>query len=90
MPQRECAKKALRQSVRRKLCNKSVKSKLGTETTKFERALERGDAQAAATQLTVVTKLLHQAAAKGIMHPKTASRRQARLQQGLNKVQVPG
>ena len=86
MTQRASAKKALRQSKKRRLLNKSVKSRLISETRKFERAVERGDSQEAQGQLSILTKLLQQAASKGVIHANTAARRQARLQHQLNGI----
>ena len=85
MPQRPSAKKSVRQNKKRQLRNKSVRSRLTTETRKFERAIERGDLDAARQQLDVLTKLLQQAATKGVLHQKTAGRRQARYQKRLNE-----
>ncbi len=87
MPQRPSAAKSLRKNQARRNLNKSAKSKLHTETVKFERAAERGDREEAAKQLELVTKLLHQAAAKGIMHKNTASRKLSRLQSTLNALE---
>jgi len=86
MPQSRSAKKALRSSLTRRDRNKSVKARLATETKKFERAVERGDAAAARTQLSVVTKLLQQAAAKNVMKANTVARRQSRLGKELDKI----
>ena len=84
MPHRASAKKAMRKNEKRRGRNRSVKSRLTTETRKFERALERGDAGEAATHLNLLSKLLHKASAKGVLHANTASRRLARLQKHLN------
>ncbi len=86
MPQRQSAVKSLRKNKESRLRNKSFKSKIHTETIKFERAVEREDSAEANAQLQIVTKLLHQAAAKGIVHDNTAARKQARLQKQLNTI----
>jgi len=67
------------------LRNKAVKSRIRTETREFERAIERADAEQARTQLQLLTKLLHKASAKGVLHTRTAARRQARLQKHFNE-----
>jgi len=86
MTQRASAAKSFRRNeVKRKL-NKSVKSRLHTETRKFERAIERGSSDEASEQLNLVSKLLHQAASKGVIHKNTAARRQSRLQSKLNSL----
>ncbi|MBS3762732.1 MAG: 30S ribosomal protein S20 [Planctomycetes bacterium] len=84
MPQRPSAEKALRQNKKRRQHNKSIKSRLGTERKKFERAVEHGDAEEAREQLDFYTKLLHQAVSKNIMHENTAARRQSSCQKMLN------
>ncbi|MDP6439552.1 MAG: 30S ribosomal protein S20 [Candidatus Brocadiia bacterium] len=88
MPHRECARKSLRQNASRRLRNKGVKSRLGTETRKFLRAVERGDVQEAKGQLSLLTKLLQKASAKGVMHANTVARRQALLHKRLNQVET--
>lgn len=90
MPQRPAAKKSLRQDRKRTLRNKGIKSRLTTETTKFERALERKDFKAAGKQMNLLTKLYHKAAVKGVLHKNKAAREQAKLQKLANKVQAGG
>ena len=89
MPHSASAKKALRQSKTRRLLNKSVKSRLTTETRKFERAVDRGNLQEAQGQLNLLTKLLQQAASNEVIHANTAARRQARLQHQLSSINSP-
>lgn len=86
MPQRPSAKKSLKQNAKRRNRNKSIKSRLTTETNKFERAIEREDAEEAQEQLDLVTKLLHQAASKNVIHENKAARRQSRLQKALDTI----
>jgi len=86
MPQRTSATKSLRQSKKRQQRNKPARSRLTTETRRFERAVERGDANAAQGQLDLLTKLLQKAATKGIIKTNTAARRQARFQKQLNGI----
>lgn len=88
MPHTSSAKKRLEQSRKRNLTNKAVKSRVRTQTSKFERALERRDTNQADEHLKVVTKLLQKAAAKKIVHRNTAARSQARLQHRLNAVRT--
>ena len=90
MPHRASAKKTLRQSEKRRLRNRAVKSRLRTETRKFERAVERRDAEEARSQLQLLTKLVHKAGAKGVLHSRTAARRQAGLQKHFNEMIAVG
>ena len=84
MPHRKSAVKRLRQDSKRRLRNKSVKSRLRTEENKFDRMVERGDGDGAAGQLALFTKLLQQAADKNVIHANRAARKQARCQKTLN------
>ncbi len=92
MPRRSAALKSLKQSKKRNLRNKTVKSRLRTEQTKFDRVLERGDVEAAEKLLDLLTKLYQQAAAKHVMHANTAARKQAQCQNRVNdaKAQASG
>ena len=84
MPHRPSATKRLRQDSKRRLRNKSVKTRIRTEENQFFRMLERGDSSAATQQLDLLTKLLQKAAQKNIMHANRAARKQARCQKQLN------
>ena len=84
MPQRKAATKSLKQSKVHQLRNKKVKTRLHTEQRKLERIIERGDAAEAAKQLALLTKLLHQAAAKDVIHPHRAAHQQARWQKRIS------
>jgi small subunit ribosomal protein S20 len=86
MPHSVSAKRSHRRSLKHNARNKSVKSRLTTETRKFHRAIEHGDASAARSQLNLVTKLLQRAAARGVIHANHASRMQSRLAKQLEKL----
>ena len=90
MPHRNCARKALRQSKVHRQRNRSVRTRIGTETRRFLRAVERGDAQEAQTYLSTLTKLLHKAVAKGVLHANTVARKQALLQKRLTRIEPQG
>ncbi len=85
MPNRPSAVKRLKQDEKRRLENKTVKSRLRTEENKFERLLGRGDIQAAEQQLQQLTKLLQRAAAGNVIHANKAARKQAQFQKRLNE-----
>jgi small subunit ribosomal protein S20 len=86
MARRASARKSLRQNRVHRTRNRSAKTRIGTETRKFLRAVERGDAQQAKEQFGLLTKLLHKAAAKGIMHANTVARRQSTMQKLVAKL----
>ncbi|GAG11318.1 unnamed protein product, partial [marine sediment metagenome] len=73
---------------KRTLRNKIIRSRLRTEQNKFARMVERGDSEGAARQLNLLIKLLHQAAAKNIIHANKAARQQAQFQKRLNEVKA--
>ena len=89
MPHRSAALKSLRQDETRRVRNKSVKSRLRTEENKLNRMLERGDAEAAAQQSRLFTKLLQKAAAANVMHPNRAARKQAQIDRRLHAISSP-
>lgn len=80
------AKKRIKVIETKTLRNKMIKSKLKTLIKKFEAAVEAGDKAAATEQLKVVTSELSKAAAKGILHKNTASRKISRLAAMVNKM----
>jgi len=84
VPKTRSAKKRVRQAEKKRLRNKAAKSRLKTETKKLRMAVERKDTAEAGQQLGRVTKLLHQAAAKGVIHKNKAARAQSKLQKHLN------
>ncbi len=79
MPNTASAKKALRQTHKRRLHNRSLRSALRTTVKKVRIAAESGDAAAAQTALRDAQKELDQAAAKNLLHKNAASRTKSRL-----------
>jgi len=78
------AKKRIKQNAKQRTINRARKSQIKTQVKHFETALEKGDADAAAEQLRVVTKKLDKTAATSTMHKKTAARKKSRLAKRLN------
>jgi small subunit ribosomal protein S20 len=76
VPNIKSAKKRLRQSEKRRLRNKGVRSRIRTAIRKL---LATTDADEARAQLPELYALLDRAADRGILHPNTASRQKARL-----------
>lgn len=81
MPHKESAKKALRQSDKRRLLNRSQRSTLRTLIKKFDAALESEEATPDDREqlYRLVTKRLDQSAAKNLIHRNKASRTKSRL-----------
>ena len=72
-------KKRNRQTVVRHERNKAVRSELKTRIRNVEVAVESGDVEAATEALLLAQKRIDSAAAKGVIHAKTAARRKSRL-----------
>ena len=79
MPNTKNAKKALRQSRKRRVHNRSQRSTLRTTIKKFRTAAEGDDAEATENAFRVAVKSLDQAAAKGLIHKNKAARTKSRL-----------
>lgn len=88
MPTMKSAKKRLRQNIKHNLRNRSYRSALKTQIKDFLGVVKEGKVQAAEEELRLTVKKLDKAAAKGILHKKTASRRKSRLTKKLNRVKA--
>jgi small subunit ribosomal protein S20 len=84
MPQSQSAKKRLRQNIKRRLYNNSIKSAIKTQRKKFLAAVVAGNAAAAETEFRKTVKAFRKAAAKSVIHANAASRAEARLALRLN------
>lgn len=83
MPNSASAKKALRQNHKRRLVNRSQRSTLRTAIKRFRAAAEEGNRETAEPLFRGVSKLIDQAAAKGLIHKNTAARTKSRLSKAL-------
>lgn len=73
-----------RQSERRRLRNRTVKSALKSLSKKLHLSIAGKDIEIAKGSLPGVIKALSKAASKGAIHKKTASRRISRLTKKVN------
>jgi small subunit ribosomal protein S20 len=73
------ARKAARQSEKRRLHNTSLRSELRSAIKRVRKAIEAGDKAAARTVLRDSTKVLDSIADKKIIHKNKASRHKSRL-----------
>ena len=89
MPNIKSAIKRVKVSEAKNLRNRMVKSKVKTAIKKFETEIATAPANAAA-QYSLTTSAIDKAAAKGILHKNTASRKKARLAKQLAKAQEVG
>lgn len=79
MPNTASAKKALRQSTKRRLQNRSQTSALRTAVKKVRTLAAEGNATAAGEAFVAATRKLDKAAAKHLIHKNTAARTKSRL-----------
>ncbi len=84
MPHRPSALKRLRQDKKRSKRNKAIKSRLRTEENKYDRMLQRGELEEAERQCRLLTRLLHRAAGKNVLHSNKAARKQSQFQRRLS------
>jgi small subunit ribosomal protein S20 len=68
-----------RQNKKRRERNRTVRSRVRTETRKLREAVTKEDAPAADAELRVVVRELTKAGSKGVLHRNTVSRRVSRL-----------
>lgn len=80
MPNIKSAIKRVKVNETKNLRNRIVKSKVKTAIKKFE-------TEATDAQYSLTTSAIDKAAAKGILHKNTASRKKARLAKQLAKAQ---
>jgi small subunit ribosomal protein S20 len=80
------AKKATRKIAARTEVNKARRSRMRTYVRKVEEALATGDKAVATAALLEAQPELMRAAAKGVMHKSTASRKVSRLALRVNKL----
>ena len=73
-----------KQNETRRERNKGVKSALKTSTKKVQTAIAEGDAETAATLQRDAARALDKAAAKGVLHKRTAARKKIRLARQVN------
>ena len=74
------AKKRIRQNAKQRLRNRAVKSSVKTQIKKFVEATRNvSDVDQVEKELRLAQKKIDQAAAKGIMHKNTASRKKSQL-----------
>lgn len=80
--------KRIQKTETRTLRNKMVKSSIKTAVKKFEAAVDNGNLDEAKALLKDVSAIIDRAAAKGVIHSNTASRKKSRLALRLNKSAV--
>ena len=79
MPNTASAKKRLRQNAKRRLHNRSLKSRVRSQIRRVREAVAAGDADTAQAEFRVAAKRLDQAAGKKLIHKNAAARSKSRL-----------
>ena len=86
MPQHKSAKKRLRQSERRRVVNKSVKSNLATQLKAIDKLIKDKKVEESMVKLKLVMSVLHKSTKKKIMHLNKASRTISKLQKDISAI----
>lgn len=81
------AAKRYRQSEKRRLRNKAVRSRVRSSIRRFREAIDANDKKEAESRFQEVAKLIDTAAGKGVYHRNTAARTKSRLSKHLQKLQ---
>jgi len=75
-----------RQSLKRRLRNQEIKSRLRTLIKKARRAIELKDREGVPVQLREVNRALGKAVSQGILRPNTSSRWLSRLSRSAHRL----
>ena len=86
MPQHKSAKKRLRQSERRRVVNKSVKSNVATQLKAIDKLIKDKKVEESIVKLKQVMSVLHKSTQKKIMHLNKASRTISKLQKDISAI----
>jgi small subunit ribosomal protein S20 len=84
MPNHKSAEKRVRQNERRRVINRSNRSRLRTAVKELRTALEK-DGKNATTLLPKTVSELDKAVQKGVLHRNAAARHKARLTTRVNQ-----
>jgi small subunit ribosomal protein S20 len=85
MPNTKSAERRMRNSARKNLRNRSVKSRLHTLETSYLELLSGGKKDDAAKSLRSLSSAFDKAAKQGVVHRATADRKKSRLALRLAK-----
>ena len=86
MPNHKSAEKRVRQSEKRRLINRSHKSKVRTYIKRLRTALDSNKGEDVQAVLPEVMSVIDKSVQKGVLHKNTASRYKARLAARVNAV----
>ncbi len=80
------AKKRNRQTIKRALRNRHIRTTMRSHIKRVRTFIEQGSATEAQDALTVAVKQLDRAVTKGVVHRRTASRTISRLTIAVSKI----
>lgn len=84
MANTKSALKAVRQSERRRVRNRSVRTRVRTASKAVLKAVGGRDASSATGLLRTAQSVIDRAAKRGVLHPRAAARRKSRLARAAN------
>jgi len=82
------AAKRFRQSEKRRIRNKAVRSEVRSSAKKVLSAVEKKDGTEAEQAFRAYVKLIDSAAQKGVYHKNTAGRKKSRMADKVNALQA--
>jgi len=85
MPNHKSAEKRVRQSERRRLINRSSRTKLRTSIKNLRSALKGSDATQVGALLPKTVSEIDKAVQKGVLHRNAAARQKSRLTVSANR-----
>ena len=86
MAEKGSAAKRHRQSLKRRMRNRTAKSEVRTSIKNFSAAIDSNDKDEAAKAYKLVVKKMDTAAGKGIYHKNTVARKKSRLAKIVNRL----
>jgi len=86
MANHQSAKKRIRQNIKRRLINRSSRSRLRTEIKKLRVAIASGDKAASMEALQPAISIIDKMVNKHVLHKNTAARYKSRLTKHVNEL----
>ena len=86
MPNKESAKKRLRQTVKKTIENKNRKTRIKTHVKRVENAISSGDQKEANAALRTAESEIMRGVSKGILHKNSAGRKVSRLNARIKSI----
>ena len=72
-------------SEKQRLANKAVRTRIKSETKKFNKEIEAGELQKASDDYVKLSSLLDKAASKRVIHPNNASNKKSNFSKRLSE-----